>query len=325
LRESPLEYFRELDEYRNAEPSVVTLGKFDGVHLGHRLLLEKVREISAEENLVSIAVTFDAPPSAKIHHTKGLMLMTNRERRDLLEEEGMDFLVECVFNEQFRSLSPAEFVRNILMDRFHVSALVVGDDFRFGKDRAGDAAFLKKTGMESGFSVYVVGKKKDPESGQEISSSWIRSELREGHMETVTRLLGRPYFISGKIVHGKQIGHRMGIPTINQIPEDRKMLPPNGVYFSFAEIGGQKYHGVTNIGIRPTVSGEGLSVETHLLDCSGDFYEDEARISLLHFLRAERKFDSVEVLRDQIRKDVRAADEYFQALQALFESPVSLS
>ncbi len=305
-----MEYFRNLSDYRSEKPTVITLGKFDGVHLGHRMLLEQVREIADRRSLTSVVFTFDAPPQAKIHHRAGKMLMTNEERRLLLSEEAMDVLIECPFTKEFRELSPDDFVRKILIGKFHAEALVVGDDFRFGKDRKGDAAFLEEAGRRCGFTVSVIGKKRDDVTGREISSTWVREELLRGNMETVKRLLGRPYFITGEIMHGRQIGRSIGIPTINQIPHEEKMLPPRGVYFSFAVIGAQRYRGVTNIGVRPTVSGSGVTAETNLLNGDGDLYGREARVYLLHFERPEQKFSSVDELKKKIQGDIAAAKRY---------------
>lgn len=306
-----MDYIRNLSDYQGKKPSVITLGKFDGVHLGHRLLLEQVRRIAKVQRLQSVVFTFDVPPQARIRHTGGKMLMTNEERRVLVSGENIDLMIECPFTKEFRSLTPDEFVERILIDRLHARALVIGDDFRFGKDRAGDAAYLKSAGARYGFSVSVIGKMKDRETGREISSTWVRGELEEGNMETVARLLGRPYFITGEIVHGRQIGHRMGIPTINQIPPENKMLPPRGVYFSIAVIGGERFRGVTNIGVRPTVNGDGVSAETHLLDCEKNLYGEKARVLLLHFERPERKFDSVGELKNRILGDIDEANRYF--------------
>lgn len=305
-----MEYFRNLADYRSEKPTVMTLGKFDGVHLGHRMLLEQVREIADRRALMSVVFTFDAPPQAKIHHKAGKMLMTNEERRCLLSEENMDVLIECPFTKEFRELSPDEFVTKVLIGKFHAEALVVGDDFRFGKDRMGDAAFLEEAGRRCGFTVSVIGKKKDEETGREISSTWVREELLEGNMETVKRLLGRPYFISGEIVHGRRIGSTIGIPTINQVPHEEKMLPPRGVYFSVAVIGEKRYQGVTNIGVRPTVSGDGVTAETHLLDANENLYGTDACVYLLHFERPEEKFSSLEELKEKIKEDIAAAGQY---------------
>ena len=306
-----MEYFRNLSDYQSEKPTVMTLGKFDGVHLGHRLLLEQVREIAKEQGLSSVVFTFDAPPQARIRHKAGKMLMTNGERRLLLARENMEILIECPFTEEFRSLSPDAFVTRILIGKFRARAVVVGDDFRFGKDRKGDASFLAEAGQRYGFGVFVIGKKKDAETGREISSTWVRQELLEGNMETVRRLLGRPYFITGEIVHGRQIGRSIGVPTINQIPQEGKMLPPRGVYFSVAKIGDRRYNGVTNIGVRPTVSGEGVTAETHLLEADEKLYGDEACVSLLHYERPEKKFASLGELEARIRGDIESAVRYF--------------
>ena len=211
------------------------------------------------------------------------------------------------------------FVRKILLEKLHAAAIVVGDDFRFGRGRAGNAAFLsgmadKYRGAGDGleFSVCVIGKKKDPVSGREISSTWIREEIQKGRMEEAEKLLGRPYFLLGEVVHGRQLGRTLQIPTINQIPPQEKLLPPNGVYFSSTQIGGRTWNGITNIGTKPTVAGDQVTAETHLFGCSADLYGKEASVELLHYHRPEHRFSSVTELKEHMEADIRAARDYME-------------
>lgn len=305
-----MRYIQNLSEYTSTAPSVVTLGKFDGLHLGHRLLLAQVRAEAEEKGLCAIVFTFNMPPVARIRHTGKKVLMTNEERKGLLAEEGIDTLIECPFTEEFRSLSPDDFIEKILLKELHVKAIVVGDDFHFGKDRAGDADYLEKVSQAYGFTVKVIGKKKDEQTGREISSTWVREELVKGGMETVGRLLGRPYFVTGTIVRGKQLGRTIDVPTINQEPPAEKILPPYGVYISTVEWNRKAYPAVTNIGTNPTVGGDHVTVETHLLDFSEDLYGAVVRVNLLHFQRPEKTFPSLEAMREQIRLDIEAARRY---------------
>ncbi len=299
---------------------MVTLGKFDGVHEGHRLLMDEVLRRGRDDGLRTIVFTFDVSPQNRlgVSHTKSIM--TNRERFLCLEELGIDTLIECPFTKDIQTMEAEVFVRKILLEKLHAAAIVVGDDFRFGRGRAGNAAFLsgmadKYRGAGDGleFSVCVIGKKKDPVSGREISSTWIREEIQKGRMEEAEKLLGRPYFLLGEVVHGRQLGRTLQIPTINQIPPQEKLLPPNGVYFSSTQIGGRTWNGITNIGTKPTVAGDQVTAETHLFGCSADLYGKEASVELLHYHRPEHRFSSVTELKEHMEADIRAARDYIKS------------
>ena len=298
---------------------MVTLGKFDGVHEGHRLLMDEVLRRGRDDGLRTIVFTFDVSPQNRlgVSHTKSIM--TNRERFLCLEELGIDTLIECPFTKDIQTMEAEVFVRKILLEKLHAAAIVVGDDFRFGRGRAGNAVFLsgmadKYRGAGDGleFSVCVIGKKKDPVSGREISSTWIREEIQKGRMEEAEKLLGRPYFLLGEVVHGRQLGRTLQIPTINQIPPQEKLLPPNGVYFSSTQIGGRTWNGITNIGTKPTVAGDQVTAETHLFGCSADLYGKEASVELLHYHRPEHRFSSVTELKEHMEADIRAARDYME-------------
>ena len=310
-----MEYIKELQQYTDTIPSVVTLGKFDGVHEGHHLLMDEVLRCGREDGLKTIVFTFDVSPQKRLgmSHTKSLM--TNRERFLCLEEMGLDALIECPFTKEIQTMEAETFVREILLEKLHAAVIVVGDDFRFGRGRAGDADFLRKMSEkyhaeDNAFTVHVIGKKKDLQSGREISSTWIREELLEGNVEAANKLLGRPYFLLGEVVHGRQLGRTLKIPTINQIPPSEKLLPPKGVYFSRTQIGAQQWDGITNIGTKPTVDGDQVTAETHLFDCADDLYGKEARVELIHFHRPEQKFGSVEELKEQMEADISAAHDF---------------
>ena len=314
-----MDYIKNIQQHITDVPSVVTLGKFDGVHEGHRLLMDEVLRRGRDDGLRTIVFTFDVSPQNRlgVSHTKSIM--TNRERFLCLEELGIDTLIECPFTKDIQTMEAEVFVRKILLEKLHAAAIVVGDDFRFGRGRAGNAVFLsgmadKYRGAGDGleFSVCVIGKKKDPVSGREISSTWIREEIQKGRMEEAEKLLGRPYFLLGEVVHGRQLGRTLQIPTINQIPPQEKLLPPNGVYFSSTQIGGRTWNGITNIGTKPTVAGDQVTAETHLFGCSADLYGKEASVELLHYHRPEHRFSSVTELKEHMEADIRAARDYME-------------
>lgn len=306
-----MEYIREPFSYECKGRSVVTLGKFDGVHRGHQMLIGRMEELAAENDWNTVVFTFDISPQVCMGSTPRQMLMTNSERKGFIERMDIDILVECPFTKEVMNMTPEKFVTDVLIDRLHAAAVVIGDDFRFGKNRAGDGAFLQKMGKKYGFSVEITGKKTDEENGREISSSYVREEVSAGRLEKAAGLLGYNFYIEGKIVHGRHLGTTIGIPTINIVPSGDKLLPPNGVYFSRTEIeGGKCYNSITNIGVKPTVDGENLTVETNLFDCDEDLYGKKARVSLLHFSRPEMQFASVDELKKQMNRDIAEARKY---------------
>ena len=305
-----MEYVKELDHFELNSTSVITLGKFDGVHRGHRKLIGRVKEIGRQKDLKTVIFTFDISPQVRMGAMKASMLMTNRERYNILRSMGVDTLVECPFTDTVRNMEAEEFVRSILIGQLHAAAIVVGADFHFGRGRSGNPEFLRRMGRQCGFAVEVLAKEKDGE--RDISSSYIREELTAGHMEKVGNLLGNPYFISGKVIHGRHLGHSLGFPTINQIPEPDKMLPPRGVYVSMTKVAGKRYQSVTNIGKKPTVKGKEVGVETYLLQCDQNLYGQDAVVEILSYRRPEQKFHSVEELKAQLRRDVRDAQAFFE-------------
>ena len=313
-----MKHITKLDDYISEKPSVVTLGKFDGVHRGHRKLLTRVHEIARRRGYDAAVFTFSVSPQVQMGARRAKMLMTNQERAAYLREQNIDVLIECPFTEEIRTMEAGTFVEEILIRKMQAKAVVVGTDFRFGLNRAGTPEFLKQYKDRGEFTLDIIEKEKDKEyrggdygEGRDISSTYIREELEAGNIEKVRELLGYPYFVTGVIVHGRHLGHTLGFPTINQVPDPEKMLPPNGVYISRTRVGGKWYQGVSNIGVKPTVSGNAMGIETYLFDCSLDLYGQKARVELLSYRRPEKKFASIEELKNQMDSDIRAADEYF--------------
>ena len=230
--------------------SCITLGKFDGLHRGHQKLIERIKE-KRGKNCKAVVFTFDVSPKSYILHTPPKYLLTYEERRELAENLGVDILAECPFTEELMHMEPEAFVKEYLVDRLHGEYLAVGPDFRFGYQRKGTPQLLKELGEKYGFRTEILEKEKYKD--KDISSTYIREELDQGHIEEVNRLLGYPYFTKGEIVHGRQLGRTIGIPTANLIPPSEKKLPPNGVYITESMIQGKTYQGITNVGYKPTV------------------------------------------------------------------------
>ena len=308
-----MKYVNRMEDIHTDGESAITLGKFDGFHRGHQKLLKKLQDEKAE-GCLSVVFTFDIPPKAYIGGTPPRMLLTWQEKCGLAERFGADWLVACPFTDEIRNMEAARFVEEILVKRLHVRQLAAGEDFRFGYQRGGDVNLLGELSRKYGYHLWVVEKERD--HGQVISSTLIREELSGGNMERVNELLGYDFCVTGEIVHGARLGRTIGMPTINLIPGPEKLLPPNGVYVTSVEIEGRLYQGVTNIGYKPTVSGEHIcGVETYLLHAGGDLYGKMARVMIHTFVRPEQKFESVEALTRQMNRDARYAEQYFLTWQ----------
>lgn len=283
------------------EQSAVTLGKFDGIHKGHQKLIGKIVEKKVN-GLKSVVFTFGQMPGT-VFHGKGRTILTRKERQKHLEKLGVDYMIECPFVPEIIQMEPETFVEEILVNQLQVKYVAVGPDFRFGHERRGSVSLLKKLASVYDYEVEVFEKERLED--KVISSTYVRHMLETGEMETVKKLLGYPYYVSGTVVHGHAIGRTIGIPTINLIPDDEKMLPPNGVYLTKTIIDDVEYLGITNIGVKPTISGEETKgIETHLFDYEGDLYDRELLVEFFDFVRPEKKFDSLEELKQQLIKDV---------------------
>ena len=297
-----MEYIHGVEEFRFDKNTAVTLGKFDGVHMGHQKLISIVKEKAEEKNLLAAAFTFDRIPLSICPQKQQHFITTNSERRVIMDKLGLDVEIEYPFTESLMNTEPEDFIEKIIIGKLNAKVVVVGTDYHFGKGRGGDAEMLLSRGPEYGFETVVVEKEKHQE--REISSTYVREELMLGHMETVNVLLGRPYSIDGIVCPGNQLGRKMMIPTMNIYPQESKLLPPNGVYASVTVLDGKEYGGVTNIGVKPTVSDESMvGVETNLFGYEGDAYGKQIQVRLLHFIRPEMKFENIEALAKQMESD----------------------
>ncbi|AMO74518.1 MULTISPECIES: bifunctional riboflavin kinase/FAD synthetase [Pseudomonas] len=289
---------------------VATIGNFDGVHLGHQAILARLRERSQELGVPSCVVIFEPQPREYFAPDAAPVRLTRlREKLELLREQGVDFVLCLTFNRRLRELSAAEFVRQVLVDGLAVRHLEVGDDFRFGCDRSGDFAFLVRASAEQGFTVEAATTVEV--DGMRVSSSRIRKVLADGDLHQAERLLGRPFRLSGRVLHGQKLGRTLGSPTAN-IQLKRRKAPLNGVYLVSTEVAGQRVNGVANIGTRPSVNGDGRPhLEVHLLDFAGDLYGLHLDVTFHQKLRDEQRFASLEALKAAILADIAAARAYW--------------
>ena len=292
-----IEEYRKSDYYNGAAKSVVTLGKFDGVHIGHQKLIREITSKADKHGMISVVFAIEINDG---------FLLTHEERAAYLESLGVEVLLECPFSREFMSMLPEEFIRSVLSDTLHARYAAVGTDFLFGHNRMGDATTLRLLGESYGFRTLIL--EKECYAQEEVSSTRVRSAVRNGDMELTSALLGRPYPVMGKVRHGRHIGATIGYPTVNQALEEGKVLPPDGVYASVTTLPDfTTRKGLTNIGIRPTVGGTTRRAETTLLDFHSDLYGATICLDLLRFIRPETKFSSLEELEEQISRDQKAA------------------
>ncbi len=295
--------------------AAVTLGKFDGLHRGHQRLLHKILQLQSEGYY---GIVFTIAPEDKPS------LLTPAEKQHILEAYGIDCMIRCPFVPDVLGMEPETFISEVLCRQLNARYIIVGSDFRFGYKRSGDVDFLKRMQYKYGYKLLVV--RKECHNNQEISSTWIREALSDADMELVRALMGNWFSVEGTVLHGRHLGHQIGMPTINLRPDPYKLLPPSGVYYSDVEISGENkniignpvpdknscvVHGITNIGYKPTVDGSFLGVETYLYGTKENLYGRNVRVFLRHFRRPEQKFSSLEELKAQMNRDVISGKEYF--------------
>ncbi len=289
-------------QFSTKRRSAVAIGKFDGVHRGHRQLLARVLA-AKEDGLEAVVFTFDPPPHLFFGAKQEKELTTREEKRALFAAMGIDVLVEFPLCEETAAIRAGVFVQEILAGQLHAACIVAGSDVSFGYKKEGTYRLLQSLAPSFGYEVQLVDKVRY--GNREISSSFVREEAKKGNMPLVCALLGAPYRITGMAVHGKRLGRTLGMPTVNLMPPASKLLPPYGVYDVNVLLQDKTYRGLTNIGVKPTVSQDGcISVETYLYDFHEDVYGRELTVELLAFRRPEMAFGSVEELKRQLRADM---------------------
>lgn len=303
--------FHGTDNAKIARPTVLTLGVFDGLHLGHQLIMQTVVEGARAIGAVPTVITFEPHPRAVLHpESAPPLLQTFDQKIEALGVLGIKQTIVIHFDEGFAQIRAQDFLSDVVVDRLHAKEVYLGRGFAFGHRREGNIELLRQVSHRLGFRADEV-----PEvrlRGRRVSSSRIRELLQHGQVNLSRRMLGRPYGVEGRVVRGAERGAQLGFPTANLHPQNR-VIPRGGVYVTATLIDGQWRRSVTNIGTRPTFdTGAKVSVETFIMDWSGDLYGDVVRVRFLHRLRDERKFDSIEELRAQINGDVTRAEKYFE-------------
>ncbi|MBF2707116.1 bifunctional riboflavin kinase/FAD synthetase [Flavobacterium soyangense] len=305
-----MKIFHSINDFISTKKTILTLGTFDGVHAGHRKILERLTQNVEKGKYESLVLTFFPHPRMVLQEQSGIKLLnTIPEKIDLLEKIGIENLVIHPFDESFSKLTAQEFVKNILVDKFHIQKIIIGHDHRFGRNRTANIDDLIAFGKLYDFEVEQISVQEVNDVS--ISSTKIRNALMGGNMALANEYLGYKYFLTGTVFKGKQLGRTIGFRTANLQPEeDYKLIPGNGVYVVKSIINQKTVYGMMNIGFNPTVAGENLSVEIHFFDFDADLYNQEIRVSILEYLRPEQKFDSIDLLKKQLEIDKETALEY---------------
>ncbi|WP_317854193.1 bifunctional riboflavin kinase/FAD synthetase [Chakrabartyella piscis] len=297
-------------QIQQTNPSAVTLGNFDGLHLGHRALVGLTKEFAKDENLQSVVFTFSPHPMLVFGKKEDFaLIMSPEEKKFTMERMGVDVYIEYPFDAEFASMSAEDFAIKLIFEQLNCKVLIVGENYHFGAKRSGNYEMLKQMGEAYGVKVIAVPSVMYKEN--RVSSSRIRRHLVAKDLEFSNQMLTEPYFILGTVKEGKKLGRTIGFPTINVEAHPLKLFPPNGVYATKTLYQGKYYYGVTNIGINPTVNGTQKIVETYLLDFNQMIYGEEIQTFFYEFLRSEKKFDSIEALQAQIQVNAEQARDYF--------------
>ena len=301
-------------DFKPTKKTIVTLGTFDGVHIGHQKIIEKLLQNATEYDCESLILTFFPHPRMVLQEGSDIKLLnTIDEKSVLLDKLGLDNLIIHPFDKEFSQLSAEEFVKTILVDTFNIQKIIIGYDHRFGRNRTANIDDLILYGEKFGFEVEQISAQEINEVS--ISSTKIRNAILEGNMALANEYLGYNYNLSGIVSKGKQLGRTIGFPTANiKIPEEYKLIPKNGVYIVKSILNQITVFGIMNIGVNPTVSGENLSIEVHFLDFDADLYDEKIIITILDRIRDEQKFESVALLKLQLEKDKNSALSFIDAL-----------
>src|SRR5579885_3576908 len=302
-----MEIIRDLECLPRHPYPVVTLGNFDGVHLGHRAILKAAIDRARAAGGTAFAITFEPHPEKFLFPARApRLILVPEDKLELLRLSGIDGVIVLAFTDALSRLSPRDFVRDYLLDKIGAREVVIGHSVNFGHKRAGNAAVMVELGRELGFDTAVVGPVKV--AGMEVSSTKIRELISTGDMRGAAKLLGRYHFLHGPVVHGRERGRTIGFPTAN-IQSETECIPPDGVYATRVVLEDGAFASITNIGMRPTFNEDARSVEAHIFDFNRDIYGQRVKLELIERIRGEKKFESAEALRKQIAMDLDKAHE----------------
>lgn len=301
--------YNRIEEIRGLKHTCVTIGNFDGIHRGHQVLIKKTVEYAKKHNMQSLVFTFQNHPINFFKPDTVKNILTIKEKVDVLKSFEVDVLVDVIFDKTATQISPEKYIKEILVEKLNVKKIIIGHDFGFARKREGTIETLKKYGEIYGYTVEVI----EPViiDDKRVSSTLIRNAVQENNIKKANKLLGRNYFVEGEIVKSRQIGRTIGFPTANLKIEKNKVLPGGGIYATKVTYNDNVFLGATNIGTNPTVNGNKLSVETHILDFDKEIYGEVIKVEFLDKIREEQKFENVNELMKQIQKDVKKIRKTF--------------
>jgi riboflavin kinase/FMN adenylyltransferase len=300
-----------LDQFHTSEATITTIGSFDGVHLGHKSILNRLTELGQLLKLPTCLITFWPHPKKLLQPNPIELLNTLDEKISLLRSFNITHLIVLPFSDTLKAQSADDFIQEILIKKLHTKHLVIGYDHRFGNNREGDIHFLNQHKKKYGIQTVEISKQEIDNAT--ISSTAIREHLKKGEIEIANKILGYPYLLSGVVSKGQQLGRTIQFPTANlSIETEEKLIPAHGVYVVRVYVGHRHYCGMMNIGMRPTVNGIHRTIEVHILEFNEDIYEKNIRMELLHYLRAEQKFTSIDALKAQLETDKINTNAYFK-------------
>lgn len=299
-----MEIITNTTDFYLEKETAVAIGKFDGVHIGHRRLLEEILSCR-RRGMAACVFTFDPAPSVLFGQSDGRELTTREEKRLLFERMNVDILIEFPLTSETAAMPPKSFAAEILAKQMNTRLVAAGNDLSFGAKGEGNAELLRMLGPELGFDVKTIDKV--CLNGQEVSSTYVRSKVESGDLVLAEKLMGMPYMVAGRVVPGKHIGRTLGFPTVNILPGKGKLLPPNGVYYSSVRYNGRSYRAISNVGCKPTVTDEHImGVESYLYDFDREIYGESIEVYLHEFRRPEQRFDDAESLKRQLEQDIKA-------------------
>ncbi|RYY35989.1 MAG: bifunctional riboflavin kinase/FAD synthetase [Sphingobacteriaceae bacterium] len=302
--------YHHIDEFKAVNNAVVTIGTFDGVHQGHRKIIESIISLARETGGETVILTFFPHPRMILHPEDESLKMINtmQEKAGLLEQLGVDHLIITPFSRDFSNQQPEDYIRDVLVNKIGTKKIVIGYDHRFGKDRSGSLSDLLRLSQVYGFEVVEIPEEDIDEIA--VSSTRVRNALLGNDIKQANSLLGYPYYLTGKVIRGDQIGRQIGYPTANILIEEHyKLIPADGIFAVTVEVEGQTYKGMAYIGSRPTVNGVTRNVEVNIFDFDREIYGQYVRMNFLHYVRGDVKFSSLEELKLQLAKDQEAVLE----------------
>jgi riboflavin kinase / FMN adenylyltransferase len=309
---------KELSEFHQQQEMVLTIGVFDGVHLGHKYLLSRLKEIAKEKSAETGVITFKRHPIEILNPKMALpYIISLNDKIKLLKAEGINNVITLTFDKELAAISATDFI-NLLQRYIKMCGLVIGSDFALGRNREGNLESLKQLGNKRGFFVIIVPPFKL--DGETVSSTVIRQALADGDITKVVKLTGRSYSLKGRVISGTGLGRKIGYPTANLAIEPGWAIPTDGVYATFTHINGNVHQSMTSIGLRPTVGGRNRTVETYILDYKGNLYDQEVSIDIVDRLRDEKKFANVNELKEQIARDIKEGKDILSSRNHLIHS-----